>query len=102
MGPWPLDLRSEAGFCEATFTFPLGCHLTLRRRLYVLVEAEQVHRVVLVLQGHQPLVLAVVREEVLDLLLALVTGEVRGDAWGDVGSHRPHKVTHLGDVDVIL
>jgi hypothetical protein len=57
-------------------------------RFYVLVQTEQVHRVVLVLQGDQPLVLFG-SEESLDLVLAMVGAEVKGDTGDGKGLHRP-------------
>jgi hypothetical protein len=74
--PGPYRFRSTGQrpqrFWDADFACLTRCRAALRRRSRVLAEAQRVRRVVLVLQGHQPLTLPVSPEEVLDSLLTLV------------------------------
>src|ERR687890_1457509 len=90
MRPRPPDSQPWR-FRETDSACPLGHRAAVGGRLYVLVEAEQVGRVVLVLQGDQSLML-LGPERSLDLLLGLIAGEVQRDARNREGLHRLHEL----------
>src|SRR5918997_3952651 len=97
MRPRPPDSQPWR-FRQADSACSLGHRAAVRGRLYVLVEAEQVRRVVLVLQGDQSLVL-LGPERSLDLVLGLIAGEVQRDTRNREGLHRLHELagpSHVG------
>src|SRR3712207_2193393 len=94
-GPRPSDSRLEQ-FCDAESACFLGNRAALRPRPYVLIEAKLVGRIVLVLQGYQPLVVLAVR--LPNPVFSFFSQVVDVDAAFEERFHRLEELTRPPDV----